>query len=84
MEDTDRTEGKVEREFAAMRRRIADLESSLERMDILERVARAVSSGLNLLGVSNFLTIAIWGMIIILVFVVNYLTERYRERRQAA
>lgn len=47
-------------------------------------ILQFVSSGLNLLGVSNFLTIAIWGMIIILVFVVNYLTERYRERRQLA
>jgi simple sugar transport system permease protein len=47
-------------------------------------ILQFVSSGLNLLGVSNFLTIAIWGMIIILVFVVNYLTERYRERRQTA
>jgi simple sugar transport system permease protein len=45
-------------------------------------ILQFVSSGLNLLGVSNFLTIAMWGMIIILVFAVNYLTERYRERRQ--
>jgi simple sugar transport system permease protein len=45
-------------------------------------ILQIVSSGLNLLGVSNFLTIAIWGMIIILVFAVSYLNERYRERRQ--
>lgn len=47
-------------------------------------ILQLVSSGLNLLGVSNFLTIAIWGMIIILVFAVTYLSERYRERRQVA
>ncbi len=47
-------------------------------------ILQLVSSGLNLLGVSNFLTIAIWGMIIILVFVVNYLTEQYRQKRQTA
>ena len=45
-------------------------------------ILQLVSSGLNLLGVSNFLTIAIWGMIIILVFAVSYLNERYRERWQ--
>jgi simple sugar transport system permease protein len=43
-------------------------------------ILQFVSSGLNLLGVSNFLTIAIWGIILILVMVVNYLSERYRER----
>jgi len=45
-------------------------------------ILQLVSSGLNLLGISNFLTIAIWGMIIILVFAVSYLSARYRERRQ--
>lgn len=47
-------------------------------------ILQLVSSGLNLMGVSNFLTIAIWGMIIILVFAVSHLNERYRERRQMA
>jgi simple sugar transport system permease protein len=45
-------------------------------------ILQMVSSGLNLLRVSNFLTIAIWGMIIILVMVVNYLTEQYQHKRQ--
>jgi simple sugar transport system permease protein len=45
-------------------------------------ILQFVSSGLNLLGVSNFLTIAIWGMIIILVFAVNHLTDQYRQKRQ--
>jgi simple sugar transport system permease protein len=44
-------------------------------------VLQLVSSGLNLLGVNTFLTIAIWGMILILVMVVNHLTVRFQERR---
>jgi simple sugar transport system permease protein len=47
-------------------------------------ILQIVSSGLNLLRVSNFLTIAIWGIILILVMVVNYLTERYQQKRQIA
>ncbi len=39
-----------------------------------------ISSGLNLLRVSSFMTIAIWGFVMILVMVVNYYTERRRER----
>jgi simple sugar transport system permease protein len=42
-------------------------------------ILQLVSSGLNLLNVNPFLTIAIWGMILILVMVVNYLSARYRE-----
>jgi simple sugar transport system permease protein len=44
-------------------------------------ILQFVSSGLNLMGISNFLTIAIWGVIIIVVMVVNYLNERYQVRR---
>lgn len=47
-------------------------------------ILQFVSSGLNLLGVSSFLTIAIWGGILILVMVVNYLTAQYQQRRQTA
>jgi simple sugar transport system permease protein len=47
-------------------------------------ILQIVSSGLNLLGVSAFLTIAMWGIIMILVMVVNYLSERYQEKRQTA
>lgn len=47
-------------------------------------ILQVVSSGLNLLGVSSFLTIAIWGMILISVMVVNHLTRRYQERRRTA
>ncbi len=42
-------------------------------------ILQLVSSGLNLLNVNPFLTIAIWGMILILVMVVNYLSARYQE-----
>jgi ribose/xylose/arabinose/galactoside ABC-type transport system permease subunit len=42
-------------------------------------ILQLVSSGLNLLNVNPFLTIAIWGMILILVMVVNYLSVRYQE-----
>jgi simple sugar transport system permease protein len=44
-------------------------------------ILQLVSSGLNLLGVNTFLTIAIWGMILILAMVVNTLSARYREKR---
>jgi simple sugar transport system permease protein len=45
-------------------------------------VLQIISSGLNLVGVSNFLTIAIWGIILIGVMAVNYLGERHRQKRQ--
>ncbi len=44
-------------------------------------ILQMISSGLNLMGVSNFLTIALWGMVLIFVMVVKYLIERYQERR---
>lgn len=44
-------------------------------------ILQLVSSGLNLLRVNNFLTIAIWGMILILAMVVNYLNTSYNEKR---
>lgn len=47
-------------------------------------ILQIVSSGLNLLRVSNFLTLAIWGIILILVMVVNHLTRQYQERRATA
>ncbi len=36
-------------------------------------IMQMISSGLNLLGVSNFLTIALWGIILILVMILKYL-----------
>jgi simple sugar transport system permease protein len=47
-------------------------------------ILQFVSSGLNLLGVSNFLTIAIWGIILIAVMAVNHLSEQMRQKRQVA
>ncbi len=38
-----------------------------------------ISSGLNLLRISSFMTIAIWGFVMILVMVVNYYIDRSRE-----
>jgi len=47
-------------------------------------IMQMISSGLNLLGVSNFLTIALWGIILILVMVVKYILEKLVIKRQAA
>lgn len=47
-------------------------------------ILQLVSSGLNLLQISNFLTLAIWGIILISVMVVNHVTQQYRERRVTA
>jgi simple sugar transport system permease protein len=44
-------------------------------------VLQIVSSGFNLLSVSAFLTIALWGFIIILVMATNHVAMRLRERR---
>jgi simple sugar transport system permease protein len=38
-----------------------------------------ISSGLNLMRVSSFMTIAIWGAVMILVMVINYYIDRRRE-----
>ncbi|RKX84975.1 MAG: ABC transporter permease [Spirochaetes bacterium] len=43
-------------------------------------ILQFVSSGLNLLRISSFLTITIWGLIIIFVMIVNYLGSKYRKR----
>jgi len=44
-------------------------------------ILQVVSSGLNLLRVSSFLTITIWGLIIIVVMVVNFISTKFQERR---
>jgi simple sugar transport system permease protein len=46
-------------------------------------ILQFVSSGLNLMRVNNFLTIAIWGSILIMVMVIKYLTDQYQKRRVA-
>jgi simple sugar transport system permease protein len=46
-------------------------------------ILQIVSSGLNLLRVSSFLTIAIWGIIIIVVMVVGFISTTIQERKAA-
>jgi simple sugar transport system permease protein len=46
-------------------------------------ILQVISSGLNLLQVSAFLTIVVWGVILIGVMVVNFLLARRAERRPA-
>jgi simple sugar transport system permease protein len=47
-------------------------------------ILQVVSNGLNLLRVNNFLTIAIWGIILILVMVANYLSKQYQLKKWKA
>jgi len=47
-------------------------------------ILQVVSNGLNLLRVNNFLTIAIWGIILILVMVANYLSKQYQQKKRIA
>jgi simple sugar transport system permease protein len=47
-------------------------------------ILQLVSSGLNLLGISAFLTLAVWGLIIILVMGVNTLSSRHRIAPRSA
>jgi simple sugar transport system permease protein len=46
-------------------------------------ILQFISSGLNLLGVSNFLTIALWGSVLILVMIVQHLIAQYNQKRRA-
>lgn len=45
-------------------------------------ILQMISSGLNLMGVSNFLTIAIWGIILLLVMVVKFLLDKNSQKRR--
>lgn len=47
-------------------------------------IMQIISSGLNQLGVSNFLTLSLWGIILILVMVVKFLIENYDPQRRSA
>jgi simple sugar transport system permease protein len=46
-------------------------------------ILQFISSGLNLMGVNNFLTIALWGSVLILVMIIQYLIGQYRQKRRA-
>lgn len=45
-------------------------------------ILQIISSGLNLMGVNTFLTLALWGIVLIAVMVIQFLIDRYQERRQ--
>jgi simple sugar transport system permease protein len=47
-------------------------------------IMQMISSGLNLMGVSNFLTLALWGIILILVMVFKYFIEKGFNQRQVS
>ncbi len=47
-------------------------------------ILQLISSGLNLMGVNNFLTLALWGCILILVMVIKFIIEKRQERSVAA
>ncbi len=44
-------------------------------------ILQMVSSGLNLMGISNFLTLALWGFILLLVMIIKFLIEKYQQKR---
>ncbi len=47
-------------------------------------ILQMISSGLNLMGISNFLTLALWGIVLIFVMVVNYFIENQQQGRRIA
>lgn len=47
-------------------------------------ILQIISSGLNLMGVSNFLTLALWGAVLIVVMVIKYVIENMQTRRRTA
>lgn len=47
-------------------------------------ILQMISSGLNLMGISNFLTLALWGTVLILVMVLQFVIDRYQQKRRTA
>jgi simple sugar transport system permease protein len=47
-------------------------------------ILQFISSGLNLIGVSAFFTLSIWGLIMILVMAANFFSRRYQFASQKA
>lgn len=45
-------------------------------------ILQVISSGLNLMGVNTFLTLALWGSVLISVMVIQYFLERRQEKRR--
>ncbi|MBN1922778.1 MAG: ABC transporter permease [Anaerolineae bacterium] len=46
-------------------------------------ILQIISNGLNLMGVNTFLTVALWGMVLIAVMVLQFLLNRYKEKRRS-
>lgn len=47
-------------------------------------ILQIISSGLNIMGISNFLTLALWGIVLIMVMVIKYIIETIQVRRRLA
>lgn len=45
-------------------------------------ILQIISSGLNLMGVNTFLTVALWGIVLILVMVIQYLIDTHQQKRR--
>jgi simple sugar transport system permease protein len=45
-------------------------------------ILQIISSGLNLMGISNFLTLALWGIVLILVMVIKYVIDSQASKRR--
>ncbi len=45
-------------------------------------ILQVISSGLNLMGVNTFLTLALWGSVLIAVMVIQYFIDRKQEKRR--
>lgn len=47
-------------------------------------ILQIISSGLNLMGVNTFLTLALWGIVLIMVMIIQYLIDHYQQKRRSA
>lgn len=46
-------------------------------------ILQIISSGLNLMGVNTFFTLALWGIVLIAVMIIHYMIDFYQEKRRA-
>ena len=44
-------------------------------------ILQMMSSGLNLMGVNTFLTLTLWGIVLICVMVIKYMIEKYQQKK---
>ncbi|MFN2234313.1 MAG: ABC transporter permease [Anaerolineales bacterium] len=47
-------------------------------------ILQIISSGLNLMGVNTFMTVALWGTVLIVVMVIQFFIDRFQEKRRSA